>query len=100
MLKTSAQKEALMTKDVLWRELYKAAILELDPAILHKRIEAAHAAIQQRTAELGNSHDGNPGEERREMVDALNNLRAIQKVESRVASESSGPGRRPISEAS
>ena len=41
-----------MTKDVLWRELYKAAILELDPVALHKRIEAAHAAIRQRISEL------------------------------------------------
>lgn len=87
-----------MTKDVLWRELYKAAILELDPALLNKRIEAAHAAIQWRTAELEN--DGNSGEEHRDMVDALNNLRAIQKVESRLSSDSRDRGRYPISEAS
>ena len=88
-----------MTKDVLWRELYKAAILELDPVALHKRIEAAHAAIRQRISELHSNYDGNSGEEQREMVDALNSLRAVQKVEFRLSSEPNRPRREPTTEA-
>ncbi len=92
-----------MTKDVLWRELYKAAILELDAVALHKRIEAAHAAIQQRILELQSNYDGTSGAEQREMgemVDALNNLRAVQKIEFRLSSEPRRPRREPTSEAS
>jgi hypothetical protein len=37
-----------MTQQIVWRKLCKAATLELDPAKLQKRIEAAHAALQQR----------------------------------------------------
>jgi hypothetical protein len=88
-----------MTKDVLWRELYKAAILELDAVALHKRIEAAHAAIQQRLSELQGNYDGNSGEEQPEMVDALNNLRAVQKIEFRLSSEPRRSKREPTSEA-
>jgi len=88
-----------MTKDVSWRELYKAAILELDPVALHKRIEAAHAAIQQRILELQSNYDGTSGAEQREMVDALNSLRAVQKVEFRLSSEPNRPRREPTSEA-
>lgn len=70
-----------MTKDGLWQESYRA-VLELDPTKLVKRIEAARAAIQHRTEQLPGS-SGIAEEERQAMTDALENLRALQRVEFR-----------------
>jgi hypothetical protein len=35
-------------RDHSWRELYRAAMLELDPAKLHGRVAEAQRAIEQR----------------------------------------------------
>jgi hypothetical protein len=40
--------------DVLWKELYTAAMLELDPATLRSRIEAAQIAVRNAMQELAN----------------------------------------------
>ncbi len=73
-----------MTKDGLWQESYRAAMLELDPTKLVKRIEAARTAIERRNEELsGISRNGSAVEERQAMTDALENLRALQRVEFR-----------------
>ena len=53
------------------QRLCKAETLELDPAKLQKRIEAAHAALQQRVEELASHHDGNPVKEQQAIADAL-----------------------------
>jgi hypothetical protein len=44
-------KEGTSPVDVLWKELYKAAMLELDRVKPDQRIEAAWAAMQQPTKE-------------------------------------------------
>ena len=38
-----------------WQELYEAAVLELDRAVLPNRIQAARAAIEARIVELRTS---------------------------------------------
>jgi hypothetical protein len=57
-----------------WRDLYKAAILELDPKRLQARVEAAEYAIHARAS------SGAPvsREERRAMEDALSTLRVLK----------------------
>jgi hypothetical protein len=73
-----------MTQDGLWQELYRAAMLELDPTKLVKKIEAARTAIERRNEELpGSNRNGSAEEERQVMTDALENLRALQRVEFR-----------------
>jgi hypothetical protein len=64
-----------------WKDLYAAAMLELDRANLPNRIESAQAAIRQALAELGS--DGGLGtvEEAQVMADALRNLQTLQRVE-------------------
>jgi hypothetical protein len=68
---------------VLWQELYRAAMLELDGARLEHRIAAAHAAMQRRMEELpANNYDrGGSLDEHRAIADALQNLRTLQRVE-------------------
>lgn len=61
-----------------WKELHRAALLELDPAVLKGRVEAALLAVHRRIRELG----GKPSKVTTEWValnDALNGLRALQK---------------------
>lgn len=71
-----------MTENVSWRDLYGAAMLELDPAVLRQRIGAARAAIQRRTEELtGSIHDCSAREERQQIADALENMRTLERVE-------------------
>ncbi len=58
-------------------------MLELDPKKLQEKIEAAHAALQQRTQEVlvADDRDGGLLEERLAIADALHSLRTLQKVE-------------------
>ncbi len=65
-----------MSGNVPWQEFYRAAMLELDPIKLRQRIEEAHAAIQGYREDPTGS-----AEERQEMADALDNLRALLKIE-------------------
>jgi hypothetical protein len=61
-----------------WRELYRAAILELDPKRLQARVKAAEDAINARALnEARVSRD-----ERREMNDALSTLRILKREQS------------------
>ena len=58
-----------------WRDLYRAAILELDPKRLQARVQAAEDAIQARASgEARVSRD-----ERRELNDALSTLRVLKR---------------------
>ncbi len=72
-----------MKKDYPWRKLYEAAMIELEPKKLQERIEAAQAALQQRTQELlvADDRDGSALEERLAIADAVHSLRTLQKVE-------------------
>ena len=58
-----------------WQELYKAAVLELDPEQLRARAEAAEGAISSR-ASLGTQISR---DERRSMDDALTALRMLKR---------------------
>jgi hypothetical protein len=61
-----------------WRDLYRAAILELDPKRLQARVKAAEDAILARArCEARVSR-----EERREMNDALSTLRILKRKQS------------------
>jgi hypothetical protein len=59
-----------------WRELYRAAILELDPVLLQVRVKAAEDAINAR---LANAQV--PRDERRDMDDALSSLRGLKRLQ-------------------
>jgi negative regulator of replication initiation len=68
-----------MKQDVLWQELYRAAMLELDHANLEGRIEAAQVAIRQAMEELITNDEN--AEDRRAMAEALRNLQTLQRLE-------------------
>lgn len=80
-----------MTTNISWQELYAAAMLELDRANLHARIETAQAAIRQALEELTGNHP-EAGEEMHAMDDALRNLRTLQRVEFRTSTPATSPG--------
>ncbi len=63
-----------------WHEFYKAALLEVQPDQLRRRIEAAEKSIHQRSEELrqAGSHFG---EEQAAMADALRGLRVLAENE-------------------
>ncbi|HXN24867.1 MAG TPA: response regulator [Candidatus Dormibacteraeota bacterium] len=65
-----------------WKELHRAALLELDPQAHKLRVEVALLAVHRRIRELGRS----PGKLTQEWIalnDALNGLRALQKTAKR-----------------
>ena len=63
-----------------WREPYKAAAMELDPAEARKKIDLACLAILQRIDELADARDTGAGEKQLEILDSLHNLLALQRV--------------------
>jgi hypothetical protein len=63
-----------------WVEMYQAALLEVHPEKLHRRIEAAEKAIHSRIEELGQS-DASSLEEHYAMADALRALRVLTRTE-------------------
>jgi len=65
----------------LWKELYTAAMLELDPATLRSRIEAAQTAIRNAKRELANDRSVSALEEMQAMTDALHGLETLQRIE-------------------
>jgi hypothetical protein len=62
--------------EMTWRDLYRAAILELNPSLLKARLKAAEDAIVARAADARA-----PREERKEMGDALSTLRRLKKID-------------------
>jgi ATP/maltotriose-dependent transcriptional regulator MalT len=72
-----------MNKNMLWQDLYMAAMLELDHAQLQSRIEAAQRAIGQAQHELASKPGENAGEDMQALQDALRNLQTLQRVELR-----------------
>lgn len=74
-----------MTTNILWQDLYTAAMLELDRTNLQGRIEAAQAAIRQAMGEpIRNPRLGGV-EDTQAMADALRNLQTLQRVEFRTS---------------
>jgi hypothetical protein len=62
--------------EVNWRELYRAAILELDPALLQIRVKAAEDAINARLADAPI-----PRDEQRDIDSALSALRGLKRLQ-------------------
>ena len=79
-LKAAEEGRHAMTMNVGWQELYQAALLELRPDELRRRIDEAEKAIQQRIVELSRN-DSSSEEERRAMDDALRGLRVLASTE-------------------
>ena len=69
-----------MTMNLSWQELYRAALLEVQPEELRRRIGAAEKAIGQRIEELkqAGSHSS---EEQQAIADALRALRVLAQTE-------------------
>jgi hypothetical protein len=63
--------------ETTWRDLYRAAILELNPSLLKARLKAAEDAIVARALDARA-----PREERKEMDDALSTLHRLKKIDS------------------
>lgn len=77
----TVRKRPTLTTNISWRDLYAAAMLELDRTQLPSRIEAAEAAIKRAMDEL--MIDGKLGavEETQGMADALRALQTLHRVE-------------------
>ncbi|HKB99660.1 MAG TPA: hypothetical protein VKD23_12830 [Terriglobales bacterium] len=73
-----------MSMDIEWQDLYRAALLELRPDELRRRIDDAEKAIQQRIVELGRD-ESSSDEERRAIDDALRGLRVLASLECKSA---------------
>ncbi len=58
-----------------WQELYRAAILETDDAILPSRVKAAHEALENRLSDIRDRTDGSG--ERNAIYDAVVALEAL-----------------------
>jgi hypothetical protein len=93
----SPKRGSSVTNSVSWKELYTAAMLELDRAALQNRIEAAQTAIQHAMEELAGNHKVGTEEEMHAMADALRNLRALQRVEFRTSTPATSQGQ-PLAE--
>jgi hypothetical protein len=74
-----------MTANILWYDVYAAAMLELDRDNLHDRIEAARAGIQRARKDLTRNPPPGAAEEMHSMADALRNLDTLQRVELRAS---------------
>ena len=62
-----------------WRDLYRAALLELDPSKLAQRVAEAESVVTARANELFRNGDGN-SEESEDLSDALYALQALRSV--------------------
>jgi hypothetical protein len=78
-----------MTQDAHWQDLYKAAMLELNPLELRVKIAVALEAMRVRDEELQQSPEPGSSEERRALADAVHNLSVLRRVELRPSSPNS-----------
>jgi hypothetical protein len=65
------------SEDYPWVELYRAALLEVDPEKLRLLVEEAYEVLQQRAWELINQNSCE--QERSALSDALQNLRVLRR---------------------
>ena len=84
-----------VTQPANWRELYEAALLEVNPTDLQKGIELACQAMRGRSDDLTRSSEPGALEELRAIADALQNLRTVQRVELRSSIEAAS---RPLNQ--
>jgi hypothetical protein len=82
-----------MKPDIPWRDLYAAAMLELDHAILGRRIQEAQQAIQQAVEEQLACRDNRAAEELQALTDATHNLQTLQRVELSIVIPAGNPVR-------
>jgi hypothetical protein len=73
-----------MNTQVGWRELYRAALLELRSEELRARIDDAERAIRQRVVDLRHAHSSSE-EESRALDDALRGLQVLASTECKSA---------------
>jgi hypothetical protein len=73
-----------MTGNFAWQDLYRAALLELDPETLGQRIREAELAIQRRSTEL-DRNDSVCREELLAIGDAARGLRVLAAAECQTA---------------
>ena len=64
------------SENINWRDLYRAALLELDQTKLAQRVSEAESVVTARANELFQDGDGNC-EESEDLNDALHALRAL-----------------------
>lgn len=83
--------------NLLWREKYTEAMLELNPVEMPTRIAAAEKAIQQRIEELEHSSE-DCEEELWGLNDALRGLRVLAQAECRLPRLTT-PDKRQVGEA-
>jgi len=79
MLHFEMQVEDGLTMNLSWREVYRAALLEVDPEQLRPRIDDAEKAIYERNQELRQANQFN--EEQGALADALRTLRVLAQSE-------------------
>jgi hypothetical protein len=94
-LKQSGEEVPEVKTNILWKDLYTAAMLELDRANLPGRIEAAQAAIRQAMEERTSTDGLGAAEDRQAMTDALRNLQTLQRVEFRTSAPATSQGQFP-----
>lgn len=75
-----------METTVLWRDVYAAAMLELDHSRLGKRIQEAQAVVQAAIDEKKVLRGAGSAEELQALRDAMHNLRTLERVELNAAS--------------
>lgn len=73
-----------------WQELYKSAVLELNPLVMRTKINIAMEAMRERDEQLRQLHDPNALDERRAIADAVHNLTTLEKLELRSAPSDGG----------
>ena len=81
-----------VTTNILWHDLYAAAMLELDRDNPHDPIEAARAGIQRARKERTRNPTPGAAEEMHSMADALRNLDTVQRVELRASTPTCSHG--------
>jgi hypothetical protein len=80
-----------VSKEINWRELYTAAILEFNPVELLQKISVAEAAMQARLEQLASAADPASIDEQRAIADARQALAVLTRVEVKSVSTSHSP---------
>jgi hypothetical protein len=63
-----------------WRRLYEAALLEIDPAMLLRRVQEAEKAIRTRIVELRSSDANGEGDQLMDALTVLNDLLRMNNI--------------------
>ncbi len=66
-----------------WLELYQAAMMEVDPTELRKKIDCATAAMHLRIDELANEKNPDAIDEKQKLIGGLHGLQTLRRLECR-----------------